>query len=294
MSRTCLVDRRRTSDCPVILPCENSGIGDQFRSMKPLAMAGCLLALLGLIAGCSTPGTPTPTASAQAPSTHGKASPAVPLPSIREFDLPTIERLGREIYRQDQLAWVATDVVLASVSQESLRANGACGWIVDTTGGEPLVRFLRKNAGGVEASYDVRFPIVGKPAMETPVDHRLSAYQLTLFNALATAQERLIKDHCPLCTGRYNSVVLDDPAGPGLLVYLLHAETASNLVPVGGHYRISVSADGSTATRIDRLSVTCLTMDKTAGVPKGSTWCRTLRWRHMSFSRCRSTCPSPS
>ena len=42
-----------------------------------------------------------------------EGAPQPPLPKIREFDIPTIERLGREIYAQDQLAWKATDIALA-------------------------------------------------------------------------------------------------------------------------------------------------------------------------------------
>jgi hypothetical protein len=34
-------------------------------------------------------------------------------PKIREFDIPTLERLGQDIYTQDQFAWKATDVAHA-------------------------------------------------------------------------------------------------------------------------------------------------------------------------------------
>jgi hypothetical protein len=83
------------------------------------------------------------------------------------------------------------------------------------------------------------------------------------------------KHEYPLCKvsrGGYNYVVLDDPTGPGLLVYLLRPKGSANSVPIGGHYRISVSADGKNITQVDRLSASCLEMDKTGGnLPKGST-----------------------
>jgi hypothetical protein len=48
-----------------------------------------------------------------------------PLPKIREFDIPTIERLGREIHAQDQLAWKATDVASAQRGGErGMRRDG--------------------------------------------------------------------------------------------------------------------------------------------------------------------------
>jgi hypothetical protein len=123
--------------------------------------------------------------------------------------------------------------------------------------------------GIVEASYDVRFPLVGKPTMETPQNPRLSDRQLARFKALAIAQDRLGEGRFPLCKGNYNFVVLDDPAGSGFLVYFLHATNVAGEVPVGGHYRISVSGDGAAVTQVDRLSVTCLTVRKDSNIPKG-------------------------
>lgn len=55
------------------------------------------------------------------------AQPAEPAP-IRDFDVETIQRLGREIYEQDRFAWVGTDALLAAVAEE--RLAGTIGWIV--------------------------------------------------------------------------------------------------------------------------------------------------------------------
>ena len=78
-----------------------------------------------------------------------------PLPTIREFDVATLSRLGREIYRQDQYAWHGTDAVMEQVGQEKMSAEKCCGWVVDTSGAEPLLRFVRKAGEGEEAAYDV-------------------------------------------------------------------------------------------------------------------------------------------
>ena len=54
----------------------------------------------------------------------------------------------------------------------------------------------------------------------------------------------------------YNYVVLDDPDGSGFLVYALgHAKSE---IILGGHFRVTVSADGSKAERVDALSNTLL------------------------------------
>ena len=53
---------------------------------------------------------------------------------------------------------------------------------------------------------------------------------------------------------RYQYVVLDDPAGSGLLVYALAKAKRKGDVITGGHFRVPVSADGSVAGQIDLLS----------------------------------------
>jgi len=54
----------------------------------------------------------------------------------------------------------------------------------------------------------------------------------------------------------YKYVVLDDPDGSGFLVYAL-AYSKKEII-LGGHFRVTVSADGSKAERVDALSNTLL------------------------------------
>jgi len=191
------------------------------------------------------------------------------LPPIREFDLEMLSRLGREIYQHDQLAWVATDKVFAQVSEATIRADGGCGWVVDTSGAEPLVRFVRRSGPGAseEAAYDVLFPKGDKPVVAVPKDRTLTPHQVRVRAALASALAPFAKGEYPLCKvarGGYNFVVLDDPVEDGFLVYLLRPKDTMDSVPVGGHYRVSVSADGKTVKQVDRLSASCLTLNKGA------------------------------
>jgi hypothetical protein len=62
----------------------------------------------------------------------------------------------------------------------------------------------------------------------------------------------------------YNYVVVDDPDGSGFLVYAL--AHAKNEIILGGHFRVTVSADGSKAERVDALSNTLL---RQPPLPKG-------------------------
>ena len=52
----------------------------------------------------------------------------------------------------------------------------------------------------------------------------------------------------------YNFEVLNDPDGSGFLVYALAATNKRDEMFIGGHFRITVSADVSSVERIDDLS----------------------------------------
>jgi hypothetical protein len=53
---------------------------------------------------------------------------------------------------------------------------------------------------------------------------------------------------------RYDYVVLGDPTGKGLLVYALAIAKRKGDIFIGGHFRVAVSADGASLTRVDLLS----------------------------------------
>ena len=103
---------------------------------------------------------------------------------IREFSVPTLERLGSELTRVSQ----------------------------------------RSDRGASDA--------VRKRARETAA----SALKGKLFDA------------------RYDYVVLNDPDGKRLLVYALASAQSSTGVVLAGHFRVTVSADGTKAERVDALS----------------------------------------
>jgi hypothetical protein len=67
--------------------------------------------------------------------------------------------------------------------------------------------------------------------------------------AIAVLKGRLYKVH-------YDYVVLDDPEHTGFLVYAL--ASAKNKIVLCGHFRVSVSANGEKAERVDALSNTLL------------------------------------
>jgi hypothetical protein len=115
---------------------------------------------------------------------------------IREFDLKTVARLGREMNR---------------VSQHPDKG----------------------------ATNDVR-----KRARQTGID---------------AVKSRLFKI-------RYDFLVIDDPDGSGFLVYAVPMSTKPGEVLLGGNFRVTVSADGIKAERVDAMARTLLPAPKP---PKG-------------------------
>jgi hypothetical protein len=186
-----------------------------------------------------------------------------PRPPIRSFDLSTTEALGRAMFRQDSAAWVATDALRSKVPD--FGAAHLVGWIVEDHGGDQRVRFLRDVGRGVEAGYDVDVDRALKTQVSEPTDRTLTTEEIANFAALKSAAANM--NGQPVCRPGYNHVVLKDPGGDGWLVWLLAPTPKLGAMPVGGHYRFTVSPDGRTVTRRDALSASCMV---TEPAPKGT------------------------
>jgi hypothetical protein len=68
----------------------------------------------------------------------------------------------------------------------------------------------------------------------------------------------------------YDYVVLDDPDGSGFLVYALATTQKAGDIVLAGHFRVSVSADGSKAERVDALSKSLAIQHGGQGLPTGT------------------------
>jgi hypothetical protein len=180
-------------------------------------------------------------------------------PKIREFDIPTIERLGQEIYTQDQFAWKATDIARAQRGGDrGMRRDGMKGWITESAGGKDIVRMIRVGRGGPEALYDVTFVQGSEPVFSTPTDRTLTADEIAQYNARMLALNNIKNS----CSDRYNTVALKDPESDGWLVWALASTTDPNILQIGGHYRFTISADGRSIRSTDALFRGCLQIDK--------------------------------
>lgn len=191
-----------------------------------------------------------------------RAQERLPAPvPIEEWSMARVSALGREIYVQDTAAWVATDSLLEALT-EAEKAT-IRGWVVLGEGRVRTVRFLKAAGDGVVPGWDIEVTD-GQAASPAPAtDTELTGESLIRFKARQTAVANIGTLRC----GRYNSVVARDDEGDGWLVWLTAGSPAQGIMPVGGHYRFRVSADGQTMLRRDQLSNSCLNMD--ANPPPG-------------------------
>jgi len=188
-----------------------------------------------------------------APATAQDAPAPVP---VEEWPLERIEAMGTAIYRQDVAAWVSTDALLAHL--DGTPPPGMVGWIVVDEAAHQRVRYVRDDGGVLKAAFDV---VVrdGRAGPVEAVDTPLSETEKAQFQARTTAARNIGRLRC---SPQLNAVILDDPDSDDWLVWLLTTTSDANVVPMGGHYRFRISADGSTVRRRDMLSNSCVNMPR--------------------------------
>ncbi len=189
----------------------------------------------------------------------GHPSPALaadddpaPVP-IEEWSLDKVSRIGREIYRYDRAAWLASDALMATPDKSAFSALR--GWIVVPDGDALKVRFIAEGDGGVfHGGWDVRVDDDGAGPVLAAPDTPLTPDELAMFKARLTAANNIGRLQC---SQRLNTVVMRDPDSEGWLVWLLTSTNDANVIPIGGHYRFTISADGASVVRRDMLSNSC-------------------------------------
>jgi hypothetical protein len=183
-------------------------------------------------------------------------------PKIRDFDIKTIEALGRRLYLQDDLASRGSDAMLAKYPESGSITNG--GWITIPGAESSTVYFLQEKDAAVTLAYEVTFPKTGDPSAKDVRGEPVPAEVLPRYHARKAAFAAVEK----LLTRVYNFEVLDDPTGKGFIVYALASTQDPNEIMVGRHYRISVSPDAK-VTAVDALSNSMLILQKQSpDVPK--------------------------
>jgi hypothetical protein len=171
---------------------------------------------------------------------------------IREFDVPTLERLGNELSHRDEIAARAADI--AAEHYPEWKKISPQWWITELRKGADSVYLIDARKPQPAVAYKVIFPKSGSPSILDAHHQPLSPEIAVRYQALQTAVKAALPTLNVAYGPRYNFEVLNDPDGSGFLVYALAAFVKKRSVFTGGHVRITVSADGAKVERIDQLS----------------------------------------
>jgi hypothetical protein len=191
-------------------------------------------------------------------SSAAQAADDAPPTQVETWSLQQTGAIGSSIFVQDRAAARATDALLARFGGKP--PEHLIGWIVVPNGEDQLVRFLLGDPSAPRPGYDILVDKTGRAgAVIEATGAALPDDQAGRYYARNTAASGIGQLRC---AARYNAVVLDDPDGDGWLVWLLASTTDANKVPMGGHYRFHISADGRTVEKREQLSGGCLDLDR--------------------------------
>jgi hypothetical protein len=188
----------------------------------------------------------------------------VPSPAIRDFEIATLEKFGREIFDQQQLHAKAADLV------KDMDIDGVRGWIASPVDGKQRIRFVGGD-GKPEALVDIVFDgatIVGQVHGLVPSDRTLTVEETAQFEARALA----LSNASNKCSKTTTTAALKDSAGDGWIVWALATSGDDDAMIVGGHVRFTISADGRRVVQRDNLSKGCIAFSRremAAGKPAG-------------------------
>ena len=163
------------------------------------------------------------------------------------------EDTGLAIYRHDHAAAVATDS--ASELRAFKKDKRVKGWVTEEHQNQIVVTFIDQTPA---ALYRV---VVSKDGVSGPATALENPAPLTEYESgAAGARTAALSSTFQPCSKSYNSVVLPIGETPGKswAVYLLPATADSNVVPIGGTYRIETS--GSSITSQRGFTRTCIAL----------------------------------
>lgn len=172
---------------------------------------------------------------------------------------------GLALYRQDQLAWHATDYLLQHKLGGKLTPAGF--FSVPAEGRAGSTYFLFAPEGGKQRHLRIDSDAAGELSAQ-PVADELPGGLRARWQALQTAKS---DPRLQMCGPKSNTIVLQD--GDGWLVYVMSATMDERQVFLGGHNRIRVDASGLKAGEVDHSAKGCISVDapqlRSLGVKNG-------------------------
>jgi hypothetical protein len=169
--------------------------------------------------------------------------------------------IGATIYLYDQAAWVATDQLVADIPNPE--AKGVRGWIVEGNQDRRRVIFY-----GLEGERPVAIYEADVDAQQKVVSHGPAGKpDLTAIEeAMVRARQVALRSQTTGCVERpFNPVVIPPrSAADPVPVYLLTPQVETGVYPFGGHYRVTVAADGKVLEKRE-FTRTCIALDTRDG-----------------------------
>ncbi|MFD1035203.1 hypothetical protein ACFQ15_11115 [Sphingomonas hankookensis] len=196
------------------------------------------------------------------------AQPAAPISVEDRATLDRAAERGRLLAAYDRVAWLATDDLQPKLPD---RRNRLAGWVVDGPASGPTAIFYDR-AQPPRGLYSAR--LVGGKLVDTRVLSGdaaiLSPERLKLIAARAAASRALAAAKAPVCNGTFNTVVVPPAAaGDATMVYFLAPQKQANDMPIGGHFRVAVAADGTAGTPF-AFSKGCMTFPPPSPQQRGA------------------------
>ena len=144
---------------------------------------------------------------------------------------------GQMLYAYDQAAWHTTDAMREDV--KNLAGSGIRGWVVTPAADGWLLTYWKPEGDTFAGVYSAVWSKqrVRQRKLLTGDAAVLSAEQLSLIAARNAVNDRKL-ERC--ADAPFNTVVMPEEGGGGILVYLLTPQTSTTSIPAGGHYRFTV------------------------------------------------------
>jgi hypothetical protein len=186
--------------------------------------------------------------------------------TIRSFELSDIVHLGERLYQQDKIASDATDFLFTA--RPDAKVLPLRGWITQYEGSIKRVYFLQ-GTDDQRPSLAYTLTMVDNGLAKIAEGHgdplpEFVAKRYKARKAAIAAIPKFAPDR------NYNYEVLDDPDEKGgFLVYALATSNDPDEVVIGGHYRVTVSENG-TVKQVDALSKSFLALNKRTNITKGA------------------------
>lgn len=166
---------------------------------------------------------------------------------------------GQLIYAFDQAAWHTTDVLREALPRA--RHHEVKGWLVEPDGDDLSVLYYGYEGGTPYGVFAARFrggKVISSREIAPDAPRALTGVQQQMAAARKAA---MATDLVPCARALFNTVVVPPvSAGAPVDVYLLTPQTRDVYYPFGGHYRVTVGADG-VVTSSRPFTRTCLQIE---------------------------------